>query len=252
MSAGGANIFLHGATGRMGRAIIEVAKDPQQPRLAGVLELRSGHIGESWSGYLVYDRIPDGGANGSVVVDFSRPEALSPLIDAVSSRGVSLVCGTTGLGATERGLLEKRSEVAPVFYDENMSYGISVLKYMLRDAAPRLGGWDAEIVEYHHSGKHDYPSGTALALARILAAEDGIAVGRSPERSDVHIHSVRAGDIPGEHQVIFASTGEVLTFAHRALSRAVFATGALRAARYIASKDKGMYNMEDLIRDEKR
>ena len=132
-----------------------------------------------------------------------------------------------------------------------MSYGISVLKYMLRDAAPRLSDMDAEIVEYHHTGKKDFPSGTTFGLARAIDPKSTVIPGRisgapPPSKRQIPAQSIRIGGIPGQHDVYFATQEEVICISHRALSREVFARGALHAAQFVADKGSGMFSMEDL------
>ena len=219
-------IILHGASGRMGRAIEEVAADDASIEIAAAFDPRS-------SGQL---------PQGDVVIDFSLPEAMPGLMAALDGTGKPLVSGTTGLPAEAHAALRKYANSAPVFYAENMSYGIAVLTELLAGASRTLrGSSEVEIVETHHKHKKDAPSGTALALARAIDGGEG---------RDVPIHSVRAGGVPGDHQVIFAADEEVVTISHRALSRRVFARGAVRAARFVSGRDAGFYRMHDLVEAE--
>jgi 4-hydroxy-tetrahydrodipicolinate reductase len=244
-------LIIHGATGHMGKAILSLMPESREVTLAGMLELRpaSNRTGTPSAGP-VLRRVPVGSGDVPiVVVDFSRAEALGPLVTALTGTKTALVSGTTGLGESERKRLETYSEEAPVFYDENMSYGIAVLKSLIRAAGPlRQAGWDVEITEFHRRGKVDRPSGTALALSRVLSAGESSG-GAHGAGVDVPIHSLRIGDVPGEHDVHFASSDEAITLSHRALARSAFARGALRAVRYVASKPPGLYSMADLLKD---
>jgi 4-hydroxy-tetrahydrodipicolinate reductase len=199
-------------------------------------------------------RVPERGTSGEVVVDFSRPAGLSILAKALRGSGLPLVSGTTGIGGKERELLQTYSEESPVFYDENMSYGISLLKRLLAVASAAMGNaTDVEIVEFHHRGKADFPSGTADAIARSVRPQRTTVPGRGdfagPDPERVHIHSVRLGGVAGEHQVHLASADETLTLSHRALSREVFARGAVRAARFVSGRKSGFFTMDDLAEE---
>ena len=244
-------LLVHGADGRMGRAVIELALRGSDVEILGLLDLRGPGRSETPGDHSQFDRVPDR-HEGAVIVDFSRKEAVLPLLRAMAGTGARMVCGTTGLATAQREALKEYSEESPVFYDENMSYGISVLKRLLALAGPLLkDASDVEIVETHHRHKLDYPSGTALALARLIDPEAGVTSGRGDRsgiEAGVHVHSIRLGGVPGEHQVVFATDREVVTLGHRALSREVFAEGALRAAGFVAAKKKGLYSMEDLVR----
>jgi 4-hydroxy-tetrahydrodipicolinate reductase len=239
----------------MGRAIADAVAGVDGVRIEGAIDLRGkGTRADALEalGLRVYRSTPKGLGRGVVVVDFSRGEAVSPLVKALSGSGLPLVCGTTGIGRTERELLEAYSEEKAVFYDANMSYGISVLRKLLGAAAPLLARTaDVEIVEFHHGGKADFPSGTASMLARAVRPEAATIAGRGdfprPDPGRVHVHSVRIGGVTGDHEVHFGMDGEVLTLSHRALSREVFARGAIRAARFVVEKDRGFFTMDDLL-----
>jgi 4-hydroxy-tetrahydrodipicolinate reductase len=235
----------------MGCAVADLAAAADDVELAGAIEPRKDRsIGWAQAaGLPVLSTAPER-KPGTVVIDFTRAGALGPLLEILKGSGLPLVCGTTGFEGGERDLLYVYSEETPVFYAENMSYGICVLAKLLRENGPLLDPFlDVEIVEFHHRHKRDCPSGTALALADALGKSEVIR-GRGPQRettgNSIHIHSVRAGGIPGTHEVHFAAEEEVVTFTHRALSRDVFARGALRAARFVAGKDHGLFGMNDL------
>ena len=243
------DVLIHGGTGRMGRAVTALAATTPGLRVLGVLDPR-GSRPETLEGTPVFDHIPGGGGGNRVVVDFTRPEAMDPLFAVLRGSGAKLVSGTTGLGDVERRLLEKYSQEAAVLYDENMSYGVCVVKRLLRSAAGLFDGKaDIEIVEFHHRAKRDHPSGTTFALARAIDKTARVVGGRTDAGSAgrvIRAHSARLGGVPGEHQVYFATDDEVVTVSHRALSRDAFARGALRAVCFVAEKDRGLYSMEDL------
>ncbi|MEJ2720230.1 MAG: 4-hydroxy-tetrahydrodipicolinate reductase [bacterium] len=245
------SIFAYGALGRMGRLVLEAAAGTPRFRAAGGVDVAAGDDVKNAT-VPVYDRFPETLPDDTVVVDFSTRGAVGRLVADLGRRGIPLVSGTTGLGDDELEALRVYSEHSPVFYDTNMSYGVSVMKRMLGVAGPLMrGNADVEIVEMHHSGKRDFPSGTAYAIARVIDPDAAVVVGREvsgePGRPAIHVHSGRLGGIFGDHRVIFASDDEMITLEHRALTRAVFAKGALRAARFVAGKKKGMFSMKDLL-----
>lgn len=223
----------------------------QRPGAKPYTELGGGKEGRETLDHLeVFDHIPLGDPKVDAVVDFSRPEAIAPLLGVLRETSIRLVSGTTGLGPRERELLEKYAEEAAVFYDENMSYGISVVKRLLETAGRLFGdAGDVDVVEYHHRGKRDHPSGTAYGLVRALDPGAVVVEGQADAPTGARVvrtHSVRAGGIPGEHHVHFAAEDEVVTISHKALSRELFARGALRAVRFIVGKPSGVYSMRDL------
>ena len=245
-------VLVHGGTGRMGRAVIEAAKRTPGIRLAGMLDPRGGPR-EALDETEVFAHIPVGSAGIQVVVDFSRPEAIGPLVGTLRGSGARLVSGTTGLTEKDRILLEEYSKEAAVLYDENMSYGVAVLKSLLRTASGlfRVAA-DVEIVEFHHRAKKDHPSGTTFALARAVDPGARVVEGRSAADETrgrvIRSHSARLGGVPGEHHVYFATDDEVVTISHRALSREAFAKGAIRAVLFLSGKEKGIYSTEDVAR----
>jgi 4-hydroxy-tetrahydrodipicolinate reductase len=195
-----------------------------------------------------------------VVIDFSEPEATLAYLPAIQNAEKALVIGTTGFTAAQREAIEQASAALPCFLAPNMSLGVNVLTQILQQVAAALGvGYDVEVIEAHHRTKVDAPSGTALHMATVIAEALGhnleeVAVygreGRIGRRSDVEIgiHSVRGGDIVGEHTVVFAGAGERLEFVHRSQSRDNFARGALRAASWLLRQPPGLYTMEHLLR----
>lgn len=227
-------VAVFGADGRMGRLIIEEAP--------GRLDLVQ-----------TFDTGDELMLNSSVevVIDFSLPSAWNNLNTLIAGTDAALVSGTTGLGESERILLNNWKTSRPVFYSSNMSVGIYVLGKLMETASDLLDdSFDRELIEFHHRRKKDSPSGTALSL---LKTWDGDKVygrhGNTGERETgtVGVHAVRGGDVTGEHHLHFLGEGERLTISHLATNRRVFAMGAIRAADFIAGKTPGMYSMEDML-----
>ena len=170
-----------------------------------------------------------------VIVDFSNREVLKTTIELAAQFAAGVVIGTTALSQSDFATLKTLSEKVPVVQSYNFSTGINILKMILREFSPLLEGFEAEVIETHHSGKKDAPSGTALMLKD--------ATGR-----DLPIHSLRVGGVPGDHSIVFANEGEVIEITHRAISRKVFAIGALTAARFCLEHEKGFYSFEEVIK----
>ncbi len=230
-------------------AAIDRADHPDAGRDAGLLA-RVGELGVPLGAELTGE--PD------VAIDFSIPAATLALARQCAEKGVPLLIGTTGLPAETRSEIE--TDVAsrvPVLIAANMSLGVNLLMRLVETAAKALPGYDVEIVEAHHRRKKDAPSGTAKELAnRLLEAlgrgeealiygREGIVGARTGE--EIAVHAVRGGDIVGDHTVLFAGDGERIELTHRASSRDVFAQGALRAARFLAEQQPGLYSMQDVL-----
>jgi 4-hydroxy-tetrahydrodipicolinate reductase len=237
-------VLLVGAKGRMGQAIAAAAEAADAMVVAG---LDQGD-----------DLTKEIGAC-HVVVDFSHPSVTDAICRACLGAGRPLVTGTTGQSNEERALLEETSKSLPIIFSPNFSVGVNALFWLTRKASEMLGkDFDLEIVEMHHRLKKDAPSGTAKKLAEILCEvrsldyAKNVAYGREGligERStgEIGIHSIRGGDIVGDHTVTFAGRGERLELTHKASSRETFAAGALRAARWIVGRPAGLYSMEDVL-----
>jgi 4-hydroxy-tetrahydrodipicolinate reductase len=232
-------IALVGAAGRMGQAIIGVAESENAEIVA------KSDLG---------DQITS--ANADVLIDFSSAAAAEAICDAAMKSSTALVIGTTGHLAKEKQAIEAAARKIPVVFASNFSIGVNALFSLTEQAAKILGeNVDLEIVETHHRMKKDAPSGTAKTLAEILQrarnakklrhGREGMIGER--ERSEIGIHSVRGGDVVGDHTVIFAGQGERLELTHRASSRETFARGALRAARWVMGKPPGLYDMRDVL-----
>lgn len=217
-------VLLVGAAGRMGQAIATAAQSP------GVLIIPID----------IGDAIEASIADCDVVVDFSQPDATERNCAVAVAHGKPLVIGTTGQSPAQFRLIQDASKKVPVLLAANFSTGVNTLFWLTRKAAELLGdNFDLEIIETHHHLKKDAPSGTAKRLAEILK--------EARPASEVGVHSLRAGDVVGDHTVIFAAAGERLELTHKASSRETFALGALRAGRWVLGKPPGLYHMEDVL-----
>ena len=245
---------MHGCNGAMGRVITGLAaEDPDIEIVAGI-DVSSGPD----QGYPVFDSLNACDVQADVVVDFASAKAADGLLDYCGSRALPLVLCTTGLSEAQIIRVSETAEKTAVLRSANMSLGVNLLMKLVQDAARVLAssGFDIEIVEKHHRRKKDAPSGTALALADSVNSAMESAYhytydrsGRSEARDpkEIGISAVRGGTIVGEHDVIFAGTDEVITLSHTAYSRAIFAKGALAAAKFLAGREPGLYDMADVI-----
>lgn len=262
-------LIIHGAGGRMGRRVIDLALADAGAAFGPLVGLeRPGHpaAGSAVGEVPVFDsleaalgRLRSGagvGAPRGVVVDFSSPAALEALAGPCGRLGLALVSGTTGLSAEVRALLEETARTVAVVWAPNMSLGIHLLYRLVTDAARSLGAAEVEIVETHHRHKADAPSGTAARLAELVkvARRDAVVrVGRSGTTpggrppAEIGVHSVRMGEVVGDHEVHFALDHEIVTLAHRALGREAFAAGALAAARFASGAAPGLYGMDAVL-----
>ena len=255
-------IVLSGATGRMGTTLSALAAEDDGVRVVGGIGRMPQR--DCDIGCPLVDAPETAGAmlrEADVVVDFSSPELLSRLLrmHADALDGVGIVVGTTGLGEEEHALLLRQAERSPVLVAANFSVGVNLLVVLAERAAAALGeDYDVEVVEMHHRRKVDAPSGTALALGEAVARGRGVRLddvrvdgrsGRPGERprGEIAFHALRGGDVVGEHQVLLVGERERVTLGHAAQDRALFAEGALRAARWIAGKAPGEYTMADVL-----
>ena len=248
-------IILHGCCGQMGRMIAQLAMKEDDLEIVAGVDSREGE------GLLFpfYKSVSDVKEDADVVIDFSVSDATDALLEACVAKQLPVVLCTTGLSDAQLAHMKEASNRIAVLKSANMSLGVNLLLKVIGDITPvlRQAGFDIEIVEQHHRRKVDAPSGTALALAD--AARDAVketALSYTFDRSDrrqqrdpdeIGISAVRGGTIVGEHDVIFAGEDEVITLKHSAHSRAVFAKGALAAARFLNGKAAGFYGMEDVI-----
>lgn len=260
-------IAVHGASGRMGRAVLREALSRGDVAIAAALVgARSDALGMPLARVLGVGAPDlacaaglDDDARASVLVDFSLAGAFDDALALAQRRGLAFVSGTTGLSADQHAAMEQAASTIPLLWSANFSLGVAVLARLARDAARMLADWDCEIAEAHHRAKRDAPSGTALALGRGIALARGVAfdeVARfaregmaSGERtgSEIGFAVTRAGDIVGEHDVLFATEGERVELSHRATDRAIFARGALAAARWLVAQPPGRYTLDDLL-----
>jgi len=235
-------LAIVGARGRMGRTVLRLA---EEQRLEVVLALDAGERMAALEG-----------SGADVVVDFSSPGATLELCEVAVRARTAIVSGTTGLGDDALAALDRASLHVAVAWEPNMSVGVHVLSALVARAIAMLGAeFDVEIVEAHHRLKVDAPSGTALRLAevardarggaRFVHGREGRPGARAP--AEIGVHAVRGGDVVGDHTVLLLGSGERIELVHRASSRELFASGALRVARWIAGKGPGRYRMEDVL-----
>lgn len=248
------NLIICGANGKMGQTVAKFAADMDDMRVcAGIDKMPDAKINE----YPVYADIFDCREAGDVIVDFSRPDALEANLRYALSHNTPIVIATTGFTDEEKEKIRNAAAQIPVFFSANMSLGVNLQMELSRRAAAFLGeDCDIEIVEKHHNQKVDSPSGTALAIAEAindaLMAPKPFVCGRCTRTEkrghEIGIHAVRGGTIPGEHSVYFIGTDEIVEIKHTAQSRQIFAFGALRAAAFICGMPAGLYNMNDIIK----
>jgi 4-hydroxy-tetrahydrodipicolinate reductase len=238
------SIGILGADGRMGKAIARLLDDAS---LAG-----GADVGDDAAALA---------AKSDVLVDFSTPDGLQAHLDAAVAAGTPIVIGTTGLTPEHHRAIDEAAKRVAVLQTANTSIGVNVLRALVEQAARRLGpDWDIEILDLHHRGKLDSPSGTALLLGASANAGRGAASNIEKNRFDrmqegphqreqggIYYASLRGGSVAGDHLVLFAGDGERIELGHRAESRAIFAHGAVRAARWLAGKPAGRYTMADVL-----
>lgn len=261
-------IVVTGAAGRMGKSIINVIKETNQAELVGAVE-KPGHadigkdIGEAAGagklGIKLADNFEKVIKKADCVIDFTFPEATMHHLDIALNNDAAMVIGTTGFSHHQRERLKEVGSKIKIVAAPNMSVGVNLLLKAVSDMAKVLGNeYDVEIVEAHHRLKKDAPSGTAMRFAEVLSQSlkrdlDKVAVyerygiigERKPE--EIGIQTIRAGDIVGDHTIIFGGLGERIEVTHRAQSRETFARGAVRAAMWIVKQPKGLYDMQDVL-----
>lgn len=261
-------MIVSGASGRMGSRIITLGADIDEIQLTGALE-HPGHknlgrdigeiIGLGTTGVILTDDLNSITGNADVLIDFSSPGATIACLKALSDKPFPVVIGTTGFSKEEIEHIKLYAQKTPCVFAPNMSVGVNLLLKVLDDVARVTGDdYDVEIVEAHHRLKKDAPSGTAMKMAQVLAA----ALGRNLEsdavysrhgligertQKEIGIQTVRAGDIVGEHTVLFGGLGERIEITHKASSRDTFARGALKAAQWVYKQTPGLYDMQDVL-----
>lgn len=246
--------IMHGCNGHMGQVITGLAAEDAELEIVAGIDL-SNHIKNT---YPVFSSLADCDVEADVIIDFCSAKAIDGLLEHMVSRQIPGVICTTGLSVEQVEKVKRASASVAVLKSANMSLGINMLLKLLKEAALTLApaGFDMEIVERHHNQKVDAPSGTALALADSMNEAldhaysyqyDRSKTRAKRERMEIGISAVRGGNIVGEHEVIFAGTDEVIEFKHTAYSKAVFAKGAIEAAKFLAGKAPGFYDMSDVI-----
>ena len=261
-------VIVTGAAGRMGGRIISLISGTEGIEIAGAVE-QKGHIltgtdvgeylGLGKTGVVIDDDLSKCIEKGDVVIDFTHHDVVLDHLRIAAENNKAMVIGTTGLTAEETELLQEVAKEIRCVMAPNMSVGVNIMFKVLDDVARILGeDYDVEIIEAHHNLKKDAPSGTAVKMAQIIADRLGRDLdkcgvygrkGMIGERTkdEIGIQTVRAGDIVGEHTVIFGGIGERLEFIHRAHSRDNFAKGAIRAAKWIVNQSNGFYDMQDVL-----
>lgn len=246
-------VLLSGCNGKMGQVITRLAESSNDLEIVAGFDIYN----KIKNTYPVFTNIEECNVKADVIIDFSNPDALDNILKYSISRNIPLVLATTGLTSSQKSLLKAASEKVPVFFSANMSFGVNVLIDIVKRASKALAGsFDIEIIEKHHNQKLDAPSGTALEIAEavnnVLNHNQEYVYDRHSRRkkrstNEIGIHAVRGGTIVGEHSVIFAGTDEIIEIKHTAMSKEIFATGALRAGKFLYNKKPGIYSMADLI-----
>ena len=260
-------IAVAGASGRMGRMLIEAINASDDCLLTGALDIAaSPAIGQDAaaftgraSGVLINADLREGLKNSGVLIDFTRPEGTLAHLAACRELGVKLVIGTTGFSDAQKAQISAAASDIAIVMAPNMSVGVNVTLKLLDMAARALAtGYDIEIIEAHHRHKVDAPSGTALKMGEVIAgalgrdlkdcavyAREGVTGERDP--SSIGFATVRGGDIVGDHTVLFLGDGERIEISHKSSSRATYAQGSLRAARFLAGRANGLFDMFDVL-----
>ena len=260
-------VAVAGASGRMGRMLIEAIRASDDCVLAGALDVAaSPAIGSDATAFLghasgvaITSDIAAGLKNADVLIDFTRPEGTLAHLAVCSQLGVKAVIGTTGFSDEQKAAIAQFAESSAIVMAPNMSVGVNVTLKLLEMAAKALStGYDIEIIEAHHRHKVDAPSGTALKMGEVIAdalgrdlkdcavyAREGVTGERDP--SSIGFATIRGGDIVGDHTVLFAGTGERIEISHKSSSRVTYAQGSLRAARFLADKKSGLFDMFDVL-----
>ncbi len=260
-------VAIAGASGRMGRMLIEAVSQADDCRLAGALDIRgapalgtdaTAFLGQA-SGVAITADLAAGLHNTGVLIDFTRPEGTLAHLRVCRELGVQMVIGTTGFTDAQKAEIAAASKDIAIVMAPNMSVGVNVTLKLLQMAAKALAtGYDIEVIEAHHRHKVDAPSGTALKMGEVIAealgrdlkdcavyAREGVTGERDP--SSIGFATIRGGDIVGDHTVLFAGTGERIEITHKSSSRATYAQGSLRAARFLSGKPNGLFDMFDVL-----
>jgi 4-hydroxy-tetrahydrodipicolinate reductase len=267
MNAAPLRIAVAGASGRMGRMLVEAVLAAPDCALAGALDVAgspslgqdAGAFAGRSTGVPITSDLRAGLAGAQVLIDFTRPEGTLAHLAVCRELGVKAVIGTTGFSDAQKAQIAGHAEQLALVLAPNMSVGVNVVLKLLDQAARALNqGYDIEVIEAHHRHKVDAPSGTALQMGEVLAralgrnlkdcavfAREGVTGERDP--SSIGFATIRGGDIVGDHTVLFAGTGERIEISHKSSSRAGYAQGSLRAARFLAGRERGLFNMDDVL-----
>ncbi len=246
--------IMHGCNGHMGRVVTEICASDEEIEIVAGIDLYQGVENT----YPVFSSLAECDIEADVIIDFCNAKAIDALLDFAEEKNVPVVLCTTGLSEEQIARVEEVSRNVAILKSANMSLGINTLMDLLKKATDVFAeaGFDIEIVEKHHNQKLDAPSGTAIALADSINERldnsyeykfDRSQDRKKREKKEIGISSVRGGNIVGEHEVIFAGLDEVITFKHTAYSKSVFANGAVSAAKFLAGKPAGHYEMKDVI-----
>ena len=244
-------IAVAGASGRMGHMLIEAIQQASDATLYGALDIAaSPAIGSDAAaflgkpaGVLIESDFAKGLANAEFLIDFTRPEGTLEHLKYCAAHGIKMIIGTTGFDAAGKAAIAAAAEKTAIMFAPNMSVGVNVTMKLLEMAAKNFSeGYDIEIIEAHHRNKVDAPSGTAIKMGEVIAGALGA---RDP--SSIGFATIRGGDIIGDHTVLFAGDGERIEISHKSSSRVSYAHGSLRAARFLADKKTGLYDMQDVL-----
>jgi 4-hydroxy-tetrahydrodipicolinate reductase len=261
------NIAVAGASGRMGRMLVEAIAAAPDMALAGALDVPgspsigtdAGAFSGQLTGVAIQSELAAGLAGADYLIDFTRPEGTLKHLAYCAEHGIKVIIGTTGFDEAGKAAIRAAAEKTAIMFAPNMSVGVNVTLKLLELAAKSLSeGFDIEIIEAHHRHKVDAPSGTALKMGEVIAdalgrdlktcaayGREGVTGERDP--STIGFATIRGGDIVGDHTVLFAGTGERIEISHKSSSRVTYAHGALRAARFLADKSSGLYDMQDVL-----
>ena len=260
-------IAVAGASGRMGRMLIEAIDADPDAQLAGALDIAgapglgidAGSAMGRVLGVKIQSEFALGLADAEFLIDFTRPAGTLAHLEYCAARGIKMIIGTTGFDEAGKAAIEAAAQRTAIVFAPNMSVGVNVTMKLLALAAKSFAhGYDIEIIEAHHRHKVDAPSGTALKMGEVVAealgrdlkqvgvfAREGVTGERDP--SSIGFATIRGGDIVGDHTVLFAGIGERIEITHKSSSRVTYAHGSLRAARFLQQKDTGLYDMQDVL-----
>lgn len=248
-------VIVHGMNGKMGKVLTRLLQEDKETKIVAGIDK---HIDSNSHAFPVYEKASQCNEKADVVIDFSHHSAMNNIIKYCMDTKTAIVTATTGLDGEDMKCLLNASNEIPLFHSGNMSLGINVLIDLAKSASKAFGdSFDIEIIEKHHNQKVDSPSGTAYMIANeinevfnnnkdFVYGRHGKSDNRKP--ADIGIHAIRGGSIVGEHTVIFAGKDEIIEVKHTALSKDIFALGAIKAAKFLVQKENGFYNMNDMIK----